>query len=246
MFRGRGELPDFGNNNNDNGNGGFGAPDYHHYWRRPYYIIIRYDKTFLLIELVMTITVLLVAFLIYIYKYETPFVDPIATVKNTFLNSQLLVMGITVIVTGLCTCFFVRTKEGFVRILRIISILCVISVIVHIGVKLHIDSIYNNKDNFAEFYEKYEKPNDKSWTSKTISVKMTGVQFAEKKDVYIEQSTKLYNNFTSKAIIYMAVELFVAIGIFYLSCRISKIEERKNKLKNDDAILFDDEENIKI
>ena len=46
--------------------------------------------------------------------------------------------------------------------------------------------------------------------------------------------------------LYLTIYVFVVIFIFYLSYRVSTIERKKQRLSKDDAILYDDEENVKF
>ena len=51
--------------------------------------------------------------------------------------------------------------------------------------------------------------------------------------------------FTIKQILYVIINVLISIGILYLADRISKIEEKKERLAKDDIILNDEEENVK-
>ena len=49
-----------------------------------------------------------------------------------------------------------------------------------------------------------------------------------------------------KTILYMVI-YFITIGIiFYLAYRLANLEDKKEELHKDDAVLFDEEENIKF
>ena len=83
MFRNRGKLPNINNGGNNGNNGGYNAPHYSHYWNGRF-IVIRYDKTFIAIELIATFLILLVIFAVYLFAYPVTFEDQIAELKQTF------------------------------------------------------------------------------------------------------------------------------------------------------------------
>ena len=103
-----------------------------------------------------------------------------------------------------------------------------------------------NEEKFNQFYEQYErgkgnyKENDRailgnSWTLKVI----------DSKEAYVRDSKTAYMQFTVKQILYVVINILVSMGILYLADRISKIEEKKERLAKDDIVLNDEEENVK-
>ena len=101
-----------------------------------------------------------------------------------------------------------------------------------------------NKNVFAEFYEKYEKVNNTKNASK-IKVGITGVEILNSKESYIEDSTKAYNVFTVKTVLYMVLQVLIVILTIYLSYRLTNIEIKKERLAKDDEVLYDEEQNVK-
>ena len=240
MFRNRGELPniDIGN---DNGNSGYNAPHYSHYWRHRY-IIIHYDKTFIAMELISAFLIILIAVAVYLFAYQITFYDPIAEMKETFLTFQLVSIIVTVVLAGLITILSKR-KETIIKGLKLVGIISLLIMFIHLGLKIYLDNVYN-EETFGEFYETYESGNDTN--SKKVTVGLSGIKYLDDKETYIENSVSAYTNFKIKTILYMSIELIMICVLFYLAHRLANMEEKKEELYKDDAVLFDEEENIKF
>lgn len=241
MFRNREKVPDISTNSDKNG--GYSAPHYSHYWNGRF-IIIQYDKTFVAIELIAILIILLTVAAVYLFAYQVSFEDPIATIKNNFLTVQLISIGISLVATGLVT-FLAKSKETLIRNLRIVAIVSILIIVVFLGIKLYINSQYN-EDTFGEFYEKYEQPNSNEKNLNKISFGLSGIKVSSLKEAYIDESVDAYTNFSVKTMFYMIIHILVVIVIFYLSYRLSSIERKKEKISKDDEILYDEEENIKF
>ena len=102
---------------------------------------------------------------------------------------------------------------------------------------------YNNEATFGEFYEQYEtQAND---NSKSLKFGLfPGISISDPKEAYINESMSAYTNFSTKVIVYMVIQFIIVAILFYLSSRLSRIEEKKQRLSKDDKILFDEEQNI--
>ena len=239
MFRNRGEVPniDIGK---DNGNGGYSAPHYSHYWNGRF-IIIHYDKTFIAMELISAFLIILIAVAVYLFAYQVTFYDPIAETKETVLTFQLISILATVILAGLIT-ILSKQKETIIKGLRLVGILSLLIVCIHLGLKIYLDSQYN-EETFGEFYETYEQGDT---SSKRVTVGLSGIQYLDDKEAYIEESVNAYTNFKVKTILYMAIYFITICIIFYLAYRLANLEDKKEELHKDDAVLFDEEENIKF
>ena len=243
MFRNRGEVPniDIGQ---DNGNGGYGVPHYSHYWRRYgyyRYYIIHYDKTFIAMELISAFLIILIAVAVYLFAYQITFYDPIAETKTTFLTFQLISILATVILAGLIT-ILSKQKETIIKGLKLVGIMSLLIVLIHLGSKIYLDSQYN-EETFGEFYETYEQGNT---DSKRLTIGLSGIQYLDDKEAYIEESVNAYTNFKVKTILYMVIYCITICIIFYLAHRLENMEDKKEELYKDDAVLFDEEENIKF
>lgn len=247
MFRNRGNLPNIEtkSNNGNSGNGGYDAPHYSYYRNRPFYVV-QYDKNFVAIEVVATLIILLIVFAAYLFTYQVSFQDPIAKIKGDFLTAQLISIGISIVATGIITFFTKSSKENLIRNLRIIALVSAVIIVILFGVKLSIDNKYNSEDVFSEFYEKYEQPNEETEKPSKIKVSPSELKILSLKESYIKDSVSAYTNFSVKAMMYMGIHMAIIVIIFYLSCRLATIEEKKERLAKDDEILYDEEENIKF
>ncbi len=242
MFRNRGEVPNI--NTNTGEDGGYSAPHYSHYWNGRF-IIIKYDKTFVAIELIATLIIVITIFAVYLFSYQNPFEDPIANVKNIFLTVQFIAIGATLITTALVTFLTKSSKEKLIRNLRIVAF---ISLIIMIGIgigKLNLNRKYN-EDTFEKYYEQYQQNKVENKKSNKISLGLSGVKLTSQKQAYVDESIKSYTNFSIKTTLYGIIQLVVIVVILYLSYRLSTIERKKEKLAKDDIILYDEEENIKF
>lgn len=244
MFRNRGKMPDINNLKPDNEKEGYRVPHYSNYWNGRF-IIVKYDKTFVAIELISVFVILLIVFAVYLFAYKTSFEDPIATIKNNFLSAQLISIFTTIGLTGIVTFLTRSSKEKLITRLRIVAIISMIVLIVLGVIKLNINKKYN-KSTFGEFYEQYEKHDDKSKNTDKISIGFSGIKVSSQKQAYIDESISAYTNFSIKASIYMGIYILVIVIILYLSYRLSTIERKKGNLAKDDAILYDEEENVKL
>ena len=240
MFRNRGEVPniDIGK---DNGNGGYSAPHYSHYWGRRRYFIIYYDKTFIAMELISVILIILIAVAVYLFAYQVTFDDPIAETKETFLNFQLISILGTVILATFIT-ILSKQKETIIKGLKLVGIISLLIVFIHLGLKIYLDSQYT-KETFGDFYETYEQGNT---NSKRVTVGLSGIKYLDDKEAYIEESVNAYTNFKVKTILYIAIYVSTICIVFYLAHRLANMEDKKEELHKDDAVLFDEEENIKF
>ena len=240
MYRNRGNL------SNTNQRDGYRAPHYSNYWNGRF-IIVKYDKSFVAIQLVALLIVAITAFAVYLYSYKVLFYDPIASVKSTYLTAQIICLIISVALTGFAT-FFSKSKENLIANLRIIATLSILMVIILFVVKFDMNNKYNEK-TFSEFYDTYESPNYSEKSIKDISIRLSGMKILnteeDYKQIYIEDSINAYMNFKIKTMIFLIAHILLIILMFYLSHRLSYIEEKKQQLSKNDEILYDEEENVK-
>ena len=238
MYRNRGKMPDI----NPGKGGGFRAPHYSHYWRRNF-VIVRYDKTFVAIELISLLIIIATIFAVYLFAYQVPFEDPLSEIKNSFSAGQIVAIGISIIATALVTFLTRSSKNNLIIHLKIVAVVSILMILVLFGIKLNIDSQYNDESVFESFYEQYEQSENND--SQKLSISLSGIQMVDSKEAYIQDSMKAYTNFSVKSIFYMVIHIAIVILIFYLAHRLSTIEEKKEKVLKDDAVLFDDEKNVK-
>lgn len=246
-FHGRGSGPFFGNrgprggNNSGESKGNFYHYFYYHHYHRPYIIV--YDKTFMLMEIIATAIILIGCIMAYLFSYQPSFPDPIQSVKDTYLISQGIVLGCMVVFLILAS-FFTEEKEKLEKRLKIILIVSCISLVVLFGVRIYLDGIYTT-EKFETFYETtdFEGKNE-SFSGNGISLK--NMSIATQKELYVEENLRTYQFFQIKTLMLIVLQILLNILIGYFILRVRKHNQKKDQLEKDDAILYDEEENVKI
>lgn len=247
MFRNRGSLPHIefnqGRDDDDNGPEGFHVPYFTNYWNG-YYYVVHYDAKLVVTQAIVFAVLLLLAIVVYIYKYNALPDDPIIQIKSAILRIQIIQIGAT-IGMGVLAMFLSKNKENLIRTLNVLAIVSIFMSITIVGIKLYMDNQYN-EETFKQFYDQYERAKGNytetaratlgnSWTLKVI----------DSKEAYVIDSKTAYMQFTVKQTLYVIINVLVSMGILYLAGRISKIEEKKERLAKDDIVLNDEEENVK-
>ncbi len=240
MFRNRGQIPNIDTNGGKIE--GYRPLYRSHYWWRRY--IIKYDKTFVIMEIVSALLIFLIVLAVYLFAYPISFDDPLATMKNNFLTAQLIAI-IGSLVMMVAVTFFTKSKEKLIRNLRIVGLFSLTILIVLVLAKLNMDATYNKEEKFEEFYEQYEAKDNETQNSNKMDLKLSGMKLLNRKEAYKEESKNAYTNFSVKVMLYITVQMAIIAITFFLSHRVSARERKKEKLTKDDAILFDEEENIK-
>lgn len=246
-FHGRGSGPSFGNrgprggNNSGESKGNFYHYFYYHHYHRPYIIV--YDKTFMLMEIIATAIILIGCIMAYLFSYQPSFPDPIQSVKDTYLISQGIVLGCMVVFLILAS-FFTEEKEKLEKRLKVILIISCISLVVLFGIRIYLDGIYTT-EKFETFYETtdFEGKNE-SFSGNGISLK--NMSIATQKELYVEENLRTYQFFQIKTLMLIVLQILLNILLGYFILRVRKHNQKKDQLEKDDAILYDEEENVKI
>lgn len=198
-----------------------------------------------MLEIIITLLVLAIAFAAYLYSYNPNFNDQIADLKNNFLTFQLICIVASIALLILFT-FISKSKESLIRNLKFVAILSIIAIIFQIGIKISLDSNYN-KETFANMYDQYESQGTEKDNKQQVVVGIfSGVQVSSVKDTYIQNCLTAYTTFKIKTILYIGLYILIAFFIFYLIHRIKTIEDKKDRLEKDDNVVYDNEENVKI
>ena len=66
------------------------------------------------------------------------------------------------------------------------------------------------------------------------------------KEYYVDECMKAYNIFGVRMYVVMGLNILIIMLLIYQIIKVSQIQEKREKLNKDDAILFDEEENIKF
>ena len=103
-FMGRGDFPSMNNHNDgdigesNSNNHGYGFYRRPFFWRRFYYYI-PLDNTYVIMQMIVTFIILIVGVVTFITSYKSTIIDPIESIKRTFINTHLIILGIFLGVT---------------------------------------------------------------------------------------------------------------------------------------------------
>ncbi len=239
MFRNRGEIPnlDLGNSKE---NKEYSAPHYRNYWNGKF-IIVKYDKTFVIIQMLTVLIFCLIIASTYLFIYNPKFEDPIYNSKKILLNLELGTIAVSSISIGLITFFTKSSKENLAQRLGNTTILIAIALILLIGIKINYDKNYT-KEYFENYYENtYSNVNKElDPLDAKISIGITGIKMSTAKEYYIDTAISSYMRFSIKSTIYLVIIIAIEIINIYLINRINTLEEKRKKLAKDDAIFQDE------
>lgn len=243
-YMGRGGFSSFGGgglgvglgpNDNDNNN------DNRHNGRIYYYIPL--DNTYVIFQMIAAIIIFTIAGITFIATYKPSVVDPLENSKRIILNTYIIVTLSLVVITFLAN-YFSKDKNALIKRLIAILVISIITILVFFGIKANLDSIYT-KNKFEQIYiqENGEQTSD---SKSKFDIGLTGMQMKTEKEYYVDECVKAYNIFSIKMYGIVAMNVFEIILLFYQISKVSQIQEKRDRLSKDDAILFDEEENVKF
>lgn len=238
-FMGRGNRPSVGNNIGNLGNR-IGL------FRRPYLRIIRYvplDNTYVIMQMIATFIILVVGTITFLTVYKSDIIDPIENTKKLFINSHLITIGILLAITVIINA--VSKKEtDLLKRLVLTAIISVTAMLVFGGIKLNLDTTYT-KTRFEQFYIEQNSTEENSGKTK-IDIEISGVKIKTEEEYYIDECIKLYNIFKIKSWGSLGLHFLLNGLLIYQISKVHKIQNKKEKLNKDEAILFDEEQNVKF
>lgn len=192
------------------------------YYRRGRY---RYSRYYFITDFLILFLAIITFVLYNIYAYKTSFEDPILTLKNTFINFQIF-STLTILITNIILMYELEDHRKLRNLLITLLILLVVLIIGQSIWKFILDLKYTQNE-FINLYE---------------TLKISEIS----KNDYVKENLTAYKNFTLKYYINLTFQIVIIllnfIFIFKTLQSVKKIEERE---KND-AILFDEETNIKV
>ena len=246
-YMGRGGFSSFGN-----GLGGRLRPDDNNrhngrmYYRggllRMYYYI-PLDNTYVIFQMIAAIIIFAVAGITFLTTYKPSVVDPLENTKRIIMNTYIIIILTLVVITILGNYF---SKDKNVLIKRLIAILSIsiITILVFFGIKANLDSTYT-ENKFEQIYIQ-ENGENTSDTKSKFDIGLAGVQMKTEKEYYIDECVKAYNLFYIRTYGIVALNVLLIFLLIYQITKVSKIQEKRDRISKDDAILFDEEENIKF
>ena len=198
------------------------------FFRRYYYVPL--DNTYVIFQMIVTFIILIVAGITFFATYKPNIIDPIEDIKKIIINTNLIILS--------------KDKRVLFRRIFIILSASIITLLVFIGIKINLDSTYN-KSEFEKIYNQEYKEQKTKEKSK-LSIGITGMKLKDEKEFYIDECINAYNVFSVRFYGTVALNVLLIILLAFQLFKISKIQEKREQLDKDDAILFDEEENIKI
>lgn len=252
-YMGRGGFSSFGgdglsggfsfNNNNKHDDNKHDKKIYYtsDFFRR--YCYIQLDNTYFIVQMVTAIVIFTIIGITFLATYKPLVIDPIKDTKKILMNTYIIVIFTLLVVTILVN-YFSKNKNALIRRLVIILALSTIVILVFFGIKVNMDSIYT-KNKFEQIYEQ-EYSGQSSDTKSKVNIGLTEMKIKTEKEYYIDECVKAYNIFSIRMYGVIGINVLFIVLLIYQISKVSKIQEKKDRLSKDDAVLFDEEENIKI
>lgn len=111
--------------------------------------------------------------------------------------------------TTLLANFFSKSATSLMKRLGAILIASIVIMLVFLEIKLNLDATYN-KAKFEQFYrEQNVDENSNNSTKQNVYVGLTGISIKTEKEHYIDECSKLYGIFNTKAYTTMRTSPFV-------------------------------------
>ena len=252
-YMGRGGFSSFGggglggalgpnDNDNNNDNRHNGRMYYRGGFFRMYYYI-PLDNTYVIFQMIAAIIIFTIAGITFIATYKPSVVDPLEDSQRIILNTYIILTLSLVVITFLVN-YFSKDKNALIKRLIAILVISIITFVIFFGIKANLDSIYT-KNKFEQIYiqEKGEQTSDSKYK---FDIGLTGMQIKTETEYYVDECVKAYNIFSIKMYSIIAMNVFEIILIFYQISKVSRIQDKRDRLSKDDAILFDEEENVKF
>ena len=241
-YMGRGGFSSFGGGLEPNDN-----KNYERKYRRGRvfcrYYYIPLDNTYVIFEMIAAIIIFTIAGVTFLATYKPSVVDPIEDTKRTIINTYIIITLSLVVLTILAN-YFSKDKNSLIKRLMAILSLSIITILAFWGIKANMDSIYT-KSKFEQIYTQ-EYGEQKSDAKTKFNIGLTGMKMKTEKEYYVDECAKAYNIFGIRTYGIIALNILLIILLIYQISKVSQIQEKRDRLSKDDAILFDEQENVKF
>lgn len=202
----------------------------------------RYCLPILLMDMILTYSIIIIGIIIYLITYKAKIIDPIESIKKTYISISCITICVLLMITLLVTIFSKNKKSLLKRSVVLFSIALVTTMII-IGIRINMDNKYSK----AKFEQIYDEQNiDDSGEKTRIKISITEIGFISERDYFIEECVKIYKMFQTKTYGIFALYIMLDILLIYQVVKVLKIKENLDKIAKDDIVLFDEEENIKF
>lgn len=206
-----------------------------------YYVPL--DNTYVIFQMIVAIIIFATAGITILVTYKPSVVDPIEKIKSVLINTYIIIIlmlaGLMLLVNHIS-----KDKNILIKRLTIILLISTIMILIFSVIKIRMNSTYT-KNKFEQIYT--QEYNDENLDSKNKSyVELDEMQIKTQKEHYVDEWVKAYNMFGARMYGIIGINILLIFLLIYQISRLSKIQEKKDKLKKDDIILFDNEENVKF
>ena len=234
-FMGRGDMPDFGLGKDENNANVVSST-------RTYLVTIQ-DKALYTIDICVTIAIIIMFLLIYIFAYKTSIPDFIESTKNMYINSLLVSTLVSLGLIGGVS-FLIKEKNNLIKFLSTILIISSVVFIIFVGIRLNMDNKYTESE-FSKIYDEEYKETYDNPNKVHINVGLEGAGIQNVKETFVEENVKAYNRFKMQTLIELMIYLII-IGLnLFIIMRIIINKSKIDKVTKVDSVLFDDVQNVK-
>ena len=206
------------------------------------YYFIPLDNTYVIFQMLATFLILIVGLVTILATYKSPVIDQIASFKKSVLYSYIAINIILISFIFLAN-YNSKDKVSLIRKLVAILFISLLTFVAFLCVKLNANSIYNK----SKFEQIYMEQNDEDTTdSKTkFALSLEGMKMETKKEYFVDECLKAYKVFSIRMLTIFGVNLLIVVLLIYQIIKVIQIQEKREQLDKNDAILFDEEKNCR-
>ena len=206
------------------------------------YYFIPLDNTYVIFQMLATFLILIVGLVTILATYKSPVIDPISSFKKSVLYSYIAINIILISFIFLAN-YNSKDKVSLIRKLVAILFISLLTFVAFLCVKLNANSIYNK----SKFEQIYMEQNDEDTTdSKTkFALSLEGMKMETKKEYFVDECLKAYKVFSIRMLTIFGVNLLIVVLLIYQIIKVIQIQEKREQLDKNDAILFDEEQNCR-
>lgn len=207
------------------------------------YYYIPLDNTYVIFQMIAAIIIFIIAGITFLTTYKPSVIDPLEETKRIIVNTYIII-DLALVSIILLANYFSKNKNTLIKRLIVILLVAIVTILIFFGIKANLNSTYT-ESKFEQIYtqENGEKTTD---IKSKFDVGFTGVKMKTEKEYYIDECVKAYNVFSIRMYVLVGINVLLIILLIYQISKASKIQEKRDRLSKDDAILFDEEENMKF
>lgn len=185
------------------------------------------------VSFIIIFSIIIISILIAIFNYESIYInDPLSIMKSNFFDIKFLGIVICVVLTILS---FAKLKTRSAFKVIIASLICLlISVLISGYMMITLNSRYD-ESTLAEMYSE-------NYFKEDIKGNING----DKLGVFIKETQKLNEKFQSKIVIICIMEYMMIFVNFFLLFSEMKMKKKYDRAIQENEVLFDEEQNVKI